>query len=63
MSTENIGGSWTHIGPNDWYIDAVAMGTFLTGDPRSSRGVGARMDAQAITGGRLSILANAITLN
>jgi outer membrane autotransporter protein len=32
---------WTHIGPGGWYTDAVVLGSTLTADPVSNRGVGA----------------------
>jgi outer membrane autotransporter protein len=49
MTSHNAGAYWTHIGPSDWYVDAVVMGTFFKADPRSTRGIGAPMDANAIT--------------
>lgn len=48
MTTENIGAYWTHIGPSGWYLDAVLMGTFFDGDPRSTRGIGASFKGDGI---------------
>ncbi len=30
----SVGGYWTHIGPNGWYLDGVVMGTWFGGDLR-----------------------------
>jgi outer membrane autotransporter protein len=49
MSTNNVGAYWTHIGPSQWYVDAVLMGTFFDADPKSSRNIGAHMHGSAIT--------------
>jgi outer membrane autotransporter protein len=49
MTSHNLGAYWTHIGPSDWYVDAVLMGTFFKADPRSTRGVSAPMEANSIT--------------
>ncbi|WP_143746679.1 autotransporter family protein, partial [Caballeronia catudaia] len=38
---------WTHIGPNGWYTDAVLLGSSLTADPQSNRGVGATTHGSA----------------
>jgi outer membrane autotransporter protein len=38
---------WTHIGPGGWYTDAVVLGSSLTADPRSNRGVGATTHGSA----------------
>ena len=48
MSTDNPGAYWTHIGPNEWYVDAVVMGTFMRADPRSSRGIGANLKGEGL---------------
>jgi hypothetical protein len=49
MTTNNVGACWTHIGPSQWYVDAVLMGSFYDADPRSTRGIGASMKGDAIT--------------
>ena len=49
MDTNNIGAYWTHIGPSQWYVDAVLMGTFFDADPRSSRGIGANLNGTGVT--------------
>jgi outer membrane autotransporter protein len=38
---------WTHIGPGGWYTDAVLLGSSLTADPQSNRGVGATTHGSA----------------
>ncbi|WP_132959416.1 autotransporter domain-containing protein [Rhizobium sp. BK251] len=47
LSGDSIGGYWTHTGAQGWYIDAVAMYTWLGGDAISDRGIGADMDGSA----------------
>ena len=49
MHTHNPGAYWTHIGPSQWYVDAVLMGTFLTADPLSNRGIGAHLSGDGTT--------------
>jgi outer membrane autotransporter protein len=49
LTTNNVGAYWTHIGPSQWYVDAVLMGSFYDADPRSSRGIGANMKGDSIT--------------
>ena len=49
MDTDNIGAYWTHIGPSQWYVDAVLMGTFFNADPLSNRGIGANLDGDGVT--------------
>ncbi|WP_407151646.1 autotransporter outer membrane beta-barrel domain-containing protein [Bradyrhizobium sp. ORS 86] len=45
----SLGGYWTHIGPSGWYVDAVLMNTWMVGDPRSIRSVGADTDGNVVT--------------
>ncbi|WP_315831791.1 autotransporter outer membrane beta-barrel domain-containing protein [Bradyrhizobium prioriisuperbiae] len=45
----SLGGYWTHLGPSNWYVDAVAMTTWLNGHSRSINGVGARVDGTLVT--------------
>jgi outer membrane autotransporter protein len=40
LDATSLGLSWTHIGPQGWYVDAIVMQSWLDGDPRSFRGVG-----------------------
>jgi outer membrane autotransporter protein len=55
LDAMSIGGYWTHLGPSNWYIDAVLQGTDLHGLPLDSRGisnnVGGRAFAASIEGG------------
>jgi outer membrane protein OmpA-like peptidoglycan-associated protein len=45
-----LGGYWTHIGPGDWYIDAVAQGTFYNGKTSTITGTQANLGGNAFTG-------------
>lgn len=49
VDATSIGGYWTHIGPNDWYLDAVLMGSWFDGDARSNGGTGIEIDGTGIT--------------
>jgi autotransporter family porin len=40
---DSFGGYWTHIGPTGWYLDAIAMYTWLDAYPSSIRNIGARV--------------------
>jgi outer membrane autotransporter protein len=35
MSTHTVSGYWMHVGPEQWYIDAVVMGAFFSTHTRS----------------------------
>ncbi|CAA0090832.1 Uncharacterised protein [Starkeya nomas] len=48
LQGDSIGGYWTHIGPTGWYLDAVAMYTWLGGSTSSIQGVGIDTDGNAI---------------
>jgi len=48
LDGNSLGAYWTHIGSNGWYVDAVAMHTWISGDATSSRGIGADIDGKAI---------------
>jgi autotransporter family porin len=50
LNSYSIGGYWTHIGPSGWYVDAVAMHSWLDGDPRSDRGIKADASGSVLTG-------------
>ncbi|WP_048648920.1 autotransporter domain-containing protein [Nitratireductor soli] len=45
----SFGGYWTHIGPRGWYVDAVLMGTWFSGDASSSSGESIDIDGTGIT--------------
>ncbi len=45
----SLGGYWTHLGPGNWYVDAVAMATLLRGRPVSDRGYGADVSGRLFT--------------
>ena len=49
VDTTSFGGYWTHIGPSNWYVDAVLMGSWFGGDATSSRDVGVDVDGSSIT--------------
>ncbi|CAN7601519.1 autotransporter outer membrane beta-barrel domain-containing protein [Ensifer adhaerens] len=49
VDANSLGGYWTHIGPNDWYLDAVLMGTWFDGDANSNGGTGIGVDGTGIT--------------
>ncbi|WGD52346.1 autotransporter domain-containing protein [Bradyrhizobium sp. CB1650] len=46
---DSLGGYWTHLGPTNWYLDAVVMNTWLTGNTRTFRGIGAIDDGSILT--------------
>ena len=52
MSLEgaHVGGYWTHIGPGEWYVDTVLMGSFFDGNPRSITGNTAHVHGNGFTG-------------
>ncbi|WP_225705654.1 autotransporter outer membrane beta-barrel domain-containing protein [Bradyrhizobium cenepequi] len=41
LQGDSIGGYWTHVAPNGWYVDAVTMHTWLSGGASSDRRFGA----------------------
>lgn len=45
----SFGGYWTHIGPQGWFIDGVAMATRFSGSATSKSGVGVDIDGTGIT--------------
>ncbi|GLS33535.1 autotransporter domain-containing protein [Neomesorhizobium albiziae] len=45
----SLGAYWTHVGPTDWYLDGVLMGTWFGGDSTSLAGVGIDVDGTAVT--------------
>jgi len=49
LNGTSLGAYWTHIGPEEWYLDAVLMGTWFDGVARSTRGIGSDIDGTGIT--------------
>lgn len=47
---ETLGAYWTHISPFGWYLDSVAMATWLRGDAGSDRGIGADLSGYSLLG-------------
>ncbi|MPZ39462.1 MAG: autotransporter outer membrane beta-barrel domain-containing protein [Rhizobiales bacterium] len=50
VDSTSFGGYWTHLGPSDWYVDAVAMGTLYDGNANSHRGVSLNINGTGFTG-------------
>jgi len=48
LDGDSIGAYWTHVSSSGWYVDAVAMATWLDGDATSDRRIGADMSGHAI---------------
>ncbi len=49
MSAHSLGAYWTHIGPSDWYVDAVLMHSWIDADAVSIRGTAAGSSGNALT--------------
>ncbi|WP_062378698.1 autotransporter family protein [Pseudomonas abietaniphila] len=49
LDGDHFGAYWTLVGPNGGYLDAVAMGTRLSGNNRSDRGVKLDTEGRAVT--------------
>jgi outer membrane autotransporter protein len=49
ISGTSVGGYWTHIGPQGWYVDGVLMGTWFNGDVSSNTGENIDIDGNAVT--------------
>ena len=45
----SLGGYWTHVGPNGWYLDGVLMGTWFGGDATSKAGESIDIDGSGVT--------------
>ncbi|KKC37371.1 autotransporter [Devosia epidermidihirudinis] len=45
----SLGAYWSHVGPEGWYLDGVAMGTWYGGNATSVRGVGIGLDGGGLT--------------
>jgi len=50
LDATSFGGTWTHFGPSNWYIDTVIQGTHMQGSPNSIRGVSAAVNGNAFAG-------------
>ena len=48
LDAMSIGGYWTHLGPSNWYIDAVLQGTNLHGLPLNSRDITNNISGRAL---------------
>ena len=44
----SLGGYWTHVGPNGWYLDGILMGTWFGGDATSSAGESIDIDGTGV---------------
>lgn len=49
VNSNTVGGYWTHIGPTQWYIDAVLMGNFYDSDSVSARDIQASINGKSVT--------------
>lgn len=50
LDAYSAGGYWTHLAPEGWYVDAVAMGAALRFDPTSRDGMQATSHGRAAIG-------------
>jgi outer membrane protein OmpA-like peptidoglycan-associated protein len=50
LNAAHVGGYWQHIGPSEWYVDAVAMGSFYGADPASITSDAAHVNGKGFTG-------------
>lgn len=66
LNANSIGAYWTHIGPSGWYIDAVAMQSWLDGAARSQDGTRGDLSGDSTTasleGGYPMLFAAGLTL-
>jgi type V secretory pathway adhesin AidA len=49
LMATSVGGYWTVLGSQGWYVDMVAQGDFIDGTPRSDRGIGANISGRDFT--------------
>lgn len=49
IDADSLGAYWTLVGKRGWYLDAVLMGSRLTGDARSGRGAGIDTEGDALS--------------
>ncbi|WP_292896205.1 autotransporter family protein [Nitratireductor sp.] len=45
----SLGGYWTHVAPNGWYLDGIVMGTWFGGEALSSAGEAIEVDGTGVT--------------
>jgi autotransporter family porin len=50
LNATSYAGYWTHLGPSNWYVDAVLQWTYLEGNPMSVRGVSNNIRGRELTG-------------
>jgi outer membrane autotransporter protein len=50
LDAMSYAGYWTHLGPSNWYIDAVVQWTHIHGSPLSIRGVSNDIRGRELTG-------------
>jgi autotransporter family porin len=66
LNGDSLGAYWTHVGVTGWYVDAIAMHTWLGGAATSDRNIGANVDgsvfAASIEGGYPVPLIGALTI-
>jgi outer membrane autotransporter protein len=43
LGATSVGGYWTMLGSQGWYVDMVVQGDFIDGTPHSDRNIGARI--------------------
>jgi outer membrane autotransporter protein len=43
LGATSLGGYWTMLGSQGWYVDTVVQGDFIDGTPHSDRNIGARI--------------------
>ena len=48
LNSTSVGATWTHVGPQGWYLDGVAMATWFGGDASSDRGLGIDTDGTGV---------------
>jgi autotransporter-associated beta strand protein len=46
----NVGAYWTHVGPGEWYVDTVLMGSFYGGNAEAFTGAKADIGGNGFTG-------------
>lgn len=44
----SFGAYWTHVGAQGWYLDAVLMGTWFSGDATSRAGESVNIDGSSV---------------
>lgn len=49
LGATSVGGYWTMLGPQGWYVDTMVQGDFIDGTPRSYRDIGAGISGANFT--------------